>query len=339
MATRARPIGRSPSPFPLPVPSAERRGRAPRRAQRASWKLRRASPPATGRPTPTRRPRAERAAEPLGAPARRARTAPSSSVAGDQRAGQRAGGGDQAGRGLLAQRRRERVLDRGRRSRGRRPARWTTSAATRSASPNGSSRRASSAPASSPVDDRGQHVAGQPALGVAGHAAAQQLERDDRHRLVQREPVEVGQRAGVLDGHQPGLGNAAPPAARRRRRRRRRPERERPVGLLAMRGQERAGLVAARRARGARRAAPRPSSASSGRRKARWASGSPRASNTSTAAPISVASVPASASSPRSESTIRSSRSWAASARRRTAYCSLTSWVNAASVTAMNGTS
>ncbi len=80
-------------------------------------------------------------------------------------------------------------------------------------------------------------------------------------------------------------------------------------------------------------------SSDKGRLKAWWARGSPRGSNTSTAAPISVAKVPASASIPRSESTIRSRRSCAASARRSTAYCSFTSWEKAASVTAMNGTS
>ena len=37
------------------------------------------------------------------------------------------------------------------------------------------------------ADDRGQDVAGEPALGVLGDPPAQQLERDDRDRLVQRE--------------------------------------------------------------------------------------------------------------------------------------------------------
>ena len=45
------------------------------------------------------------------------------------------------------------------------------------------------------LDERGEDIAGEAALGVAGHAAAQQLERDDRHRLMQGEAVEVGQRA------------------------------------------------------------------------------------------------------------------------------------------------
>ena len=57
----------------------------------------------------------------------------------------------------------------------------STSTPTSSPRPNGSSRRARSAPVSSPRDQRGQQVAGEPALGVVGDAAAQQLERDDRH--------------------------------------------------------------------------------------------------------------------------------------------------------------
>ena len=69
------------------------------------------------------------------------------------------------------------------------------------------------------------------------------------------------------------------------------------------------------------------------------ASSSPRPSNTSAGPPISADSAPATPSSPCSESTIRSSRSWAASARRSTAYCSLTRCVNAFSVSAMNGSS
>ena len=83
--------------------------------------------------------------------------------------------------------------------------RSTTIAATRSARPNGSSRRLSSGPGELALDDGGQHVAGQPALGVAGDAAAQQLERDDRHRLVERKAVEVRQRPAVLDRDQPRL--------------------------------------------------------------------------------------------------------------------------------------
>ena len=74
------------------------------------------------------------------------------------------------------------------------------------------------------ADDRGQHVPGQPALGVAGHPPAQQLQRDDRHRLVQRQAVEVRQRAAVLDRHQPRLGDPLRGGRTRcRGRRRRRP--------------------------------------------------------------------------------------------------------------------
>ena len=80
------------------------------------------------------------------------------------------------------------------------------------------------------ADDRVEHVAGQPALGVARDTAAQQLERHDRHRLVQRQAVEVRQRPSVLDRNQPRLGwpdmvppsradyRFAPAGARRRRR-------------------------------------------------------------------------------------------------------------------------
>ena len=56
---------------------------------------------------------------------------------------------------------------------------------------------------------RGQQVAGEPALGVVGDAAAQQLERDDRHGLVEREAVELGQRAGVLGRHEPRVRQSA----------------------------------------------------------------------------------------------------------------------------------
>ena len=89
---------------------------------------------------------------------------------------------------------------------------------------------------------RGQHVAGQPALGVVGHAAAQQLERHDRHGLVQREAVELGQLAAVLGRQQPRLRRrpvAAGAARRALLRRARDRQRERAAGQLA------AGRVAA----------------------------------------------------------------------------------------------
>jgi len=57
------------------------------------------------------------------------------------------------------------------------------------------------------ADHRIQDVAGQPALGVAGHPLAQELQSYDRHRLAQGETVEIRQGLSVLDRHQPGLGH------------------------------------------------------------------------------------------------------------------------------------
>ena len=215
----------------------------------------------------------------------------------------------------------------------------STSTPTRSPRPNGSSRRASSAPAELAGDERGQHVAGEPALGVVGDAAAQQLERDDRDRLVQREPVELGQRAA-----RPWPRPATPAAA----------SAGSPLpsgGRAHDRQRERAALRARRRARsrGARRRGARSRSSSRsastrlvGRAAARCArrtSSSPRASKISAGPPISDGErARRRRRGPRSESTIRSSRSCAESARCSTAYCSLTRCENAFSVTAMNGT-
>ena len=41
------------------------------------------------------------------------------------------------------------------------------------------------------ANDRGEHVAGKPPLGVPRDAGPQQLERDDRDRLAQRQAVEI----------------------------------------------------------------------------------------------------------------------------------------------------
>ena len=82
-----------------------------------------------------------------------------------------------------------------------------------------------------------------------------------------------------------------------------------------------------------------PSAASAWRSAPRDASRSPRPSKIIAGPPISEASAPATPSSPCSESTTRSRRSWAASARRRSAYWSLTSELKARSVRAMNGSS
>ena len=56
---------------------------------------------------------------------------------------------------------------------------------------------------------------GQSPFGIAGDALAQQLERNDRDRLAQRQAIEVRQRGVVLDGDEPclGCGDAAAGAA------------------------------------------------------------------------------------------------------------------------------
>ena len=59
------------------------------------------------------------------------------------------------------------------------------------------------------AEGAGEDVAGEPALGLAGDPAAHQLERDDRHRLLQDQPLEVAEAAGVADDHDPGLRRAA----------------------------------------------------------------------------------------------------------------------------------
>ena len=78
--------------------------------------------------------------------------------------------------------------------------------------------------------DRGEHVAREPPFGVLGDAAAQQLQRDDRDGLVEREAVELGEAALVLRREQPRLqrrdaavraGGRAGDAARRDRERQR----------------------------------------------------------------------------------------------------------------------
>ena len=86
---------------------------------------------------------------------------------------------------------------------------------TRPPSPNGSRRRVELGALELAGDGGGEHVAGEPALGVVGHAPAQQLERDDGDRLVQDEAVDLGEAAGVLGRDEPGL--RAAPSSRRRR--------------------------------------------------------------------------------------------------------------------------
>ena len=63
-----------------------------------------------------------------------------------------------------------------------------------------------------PAERPGEDVAGEAALGLAGDAAAHQLERDDRDRLLQDQPLEVAEAAGVADDHDPGLRRARRPA-------------------------------------------------------------------------------------------------------------------------------
>ena len=46
-----------------------------------------------------------------------------------------------------------------------------------------------------PADDRRKDIAREPAFGVMRDPFAQQLERDDRRRLTQRQPIEVRQGA------------------------------------------------------------------------------------------------------------------------------------------------
>ena len=307
-------------------------------AHRASWKLRRASTTGTARPIPTRTsPRSSAAA----AAATRSPSANSSSstAARDQRARERLDRGDQRRRRLVAQRRPQRGLDRRAASAARRRRAASTIAATRSESPNGASRRARSVPLSSPLTiasstSPASRRSVSPATRARSSSSATIVTAWCR---VSRSKSDSGPASLIATSHASGARPGPPPdpaAARRRGDRQRQP-----LVAVDQRGHERPRLAPAGALAHLAPAAPASASGSSGRRNACCWSGSPRASNTTTAAPISVASAPTSASSPRSDRTIRSSRSCAARARRSTAYCSLTSWVNAASVIAMNGTS
>ena len=178
-----------------------------------------------------------------------------------------------------------------------------------------------------PAERPGEHVARQPPLGLTGDPPAHQLQRHDRHRLLQDQPLEVPEAARVADDHHPGLRR---PAAGRDDRMGRAPARPR-RGARARTGARR------RRAPAPSRRMPPIASADSWRRKPRPASRSPRPSRIATVPPTAEATVAAISSSPRSSSTSRSSRRWIASPRCRTSYCSLTRRVNAFSVIAMNG--
>ncbi len=81
-----------------------------------------------------------------------------------------------------------------------------------------------------PAERAGEDVAGEPPLGLAGDPAAHQLERDDRDRLLQDQPLEVAEPAGVADDHDPGLRR---PAAGRDHR-----VGQRPAGDRGVRGDE-----------------------------------------------------------------------------------------------------
>ena len=78
-----------------------------------------------------------------------------------------------------------------------------------------------------PAEGAGEDVAGEAPLGLAGDPAPHQLQRDDGDRLLQDQPLEVAEAAGVADDHHPGLGR---PAAGRDHRVGQRPPGDRGVG-------------------------------------------------------------------------------------------------------------
>ena len=190
-----------------------------------------------------------------------------------------------------------------------------------------------------PGERLGEHVAGEPALGVAHRALAHQLERHDGHGLLEDQPLEVAEAAGVARRHEPGLRRAA--AAQRDR------QHERAAGDVRdgrartrrcrprARCRRRAARCGARPPRAPAPSPPRaPGAGTPSRRSSRRAPES-----THTAPPVAAASARTTSSSPLSSSTSRSSRLWIAMPRWSTSYCSFTSRVNAFSVSAMNGSS
>ena len=58
------------------------------------------------------------------------------------------------------------------------------------------------------AEGTGEDVAGEAALGLAGDAAPHQLQRHHRHGLLQDQPLEVTEAAGVAHDHDPGLRRA-----------------------------------------------------------------------------------------------------------------------------------
>ena len=304
---------RSPSP-PASVPPARS---APRESRGAA---RRARPSA-------RRPRAatrRRPARPARAAARRARTAlrrpaPAAARTRSARTAPRARRPPPRARRWRAPPRPPRATA----ARARAPARPPARAGRRA--PGGARDR----PGEVAGHQRAHHVARQPALGVVDHAPAQQLQRDDRDRLVQRQAVELVQRPVGAGGDQPRLGQrrlaaggVRAPRHRKRQRARREPAR---------------GRTRAAHPRGRARAARRPAPPPAPRRGAPAVlPGRRRSAPARRSAPPARSATP---SSPRSDRTTRSSRSCADSARRSTAYCSLTRCEKAFSVIAMNGSS
>ena len=59
-----------------------------------------------------------------------------------------------------------------------------------------------------PAEGAGEHVAGEAALGLAGDPAAHQLQRHDRDRLLEDQPLEVAKPAGIAHDHDPRLRRA-----------------------------------------------------------------------------------------------------------------------------------
>ena len=201
-------------------------------AQRASWNARRASPAAAARPAPRgtgwRSASSARGHHPGGQLEQLV-----VEQAREQRADLRALGGDQRADGLLAQRlvdrllaRAEMAIARREHERGHAPAQAEGLQPPRELGAGEPARH-----------DLGQHVARQAPLGGLGHVAAQQLERDHRHRLVQDQPVELRQPAGVLGGHQPGLRHRALGPDR---------QRQRAAAQVALRRREAAAVAAPR---------------------------------------------------------------------------------------------
>ena len=129
----------------------------------------------------------------------------------------------------------------------------------RSPMPKGASRSRTSSAGEPAGERRRQHVAGEPALGLAHHPLAHQLERDDDRRLLDDQPLEVAEPARASHDHQPGLGGAAPRGETGMR--------ERTPGRSGWSG--RTGAAAAPRALRPRRGSPRAGARRSWRAAAR----------------------------------------------------------------------